>query len=131
MNRSFFLRCAVLMLGVATTAGCGDDSGGESPNVGGNGDAGASACTSQTLTYENHFKGTVFSVCTTCHSAAGSTSLGGGIRLDSIENIRAKSADIIQHAVLRMEPAMPPPPFAALSDSERQNVQTWLNCGAP
>jgi uncharacterized membrane protein len=79
------------------------------------------------LTYANFGKALIESKCVGCHAG---TAPAGGIRLDTVAEVRNHSSHIIEHAVELNPPAMPymqaPLPLA-----DRDKLEQWLVCGAP
>lgn len=108
-----------VLFAFALAAGCDDE-------VAPDGDGGLpSGCTE--LTYLNFGKPLLDSKCVNCH--AGS-SASGGVRLDTLAEVRANATEVIMHAVYQFPPAMPyNQPALPLADLEK--LQEWLDCGAP
>ena len=64
--------------------------------------------------------------CTGCHNATRS---GGNVRLDGFANVSANLADIRNDVLVKG--SMPKAPVSALSDAQRNLLQSWLDAGAP
>ncbi len=114
MNRIALFQ-GVLVLSLSLASACDDDETGE--------DAGNCA----ELTYANFGKALIDGKCVGCHAGAAPA---GGIRLDTLADIRSHTSHIIEHAVELNPPAMPymqsPLPLA-----DRDKLEQWLDCGAP
>jgi hypothetical protein len=85
----------------------------------------AGPCT--TLTYVVLGKPLLDGKCVSCHSAAVAS---GGVRLDTLNDVRSHSDHVIEHAVELVEPAMPYNQ-APLPLEDRNKLREWLQCGAP
>lgn len=106
---------ALALIGYGVIA-CGDDGGSDGPD-----------CSASTLTYANFGRPLITSKCIACHSAIPADN---DIRLDTLENIKTHSEHVIEHAVELEDPAMPYL-MDALPQAQREDLRTWLECGAP
>jgi uncharacterized membrane protein len=113
MNKKILFPC-ILVLSLASA--CDD------PEVGTD-DAG----TCSEVTYANFGKALLDSKCVSCHSASVAS---GGIRLDTLDDIKMHADHIIEHAVDLQPPAMPYNQ-APLPQADRDKLKAWLDCGAP
>jgi hypothetical protein len=94
---------------------------------GGAADAGAGGCGADT--YMNFGQAFFMMHCIGCHGMQA-TFTGGGVRLDSIANIRMHTEHIIEHAVELELPIMPLGTMGR-PQAERDRLKKWLDCGAP
>jgi mono/diheme cytochrome c family protein len=112
------MAAVALALAVYGTIACGS----------GGGDDGSDApdCATSTLRYETFAKPLFTQHCAECHGA-GSAEL----RLDTVNAIRAQSHEIIERAVDRTATPTMPFEMPALPEQQREDLRTWLECGAP
>jgi mono/diheme cytochrome c family protein len=112
------MAAALALIGHGLLA-CGDD---------GDGGGGGANCSASTLTYANFAQPLFTQNCIACH---GAVPIGNQVKLDSLASVKAASEEIIEHAVELEPPAMPYMPAAPLPVETRNNLRTWLECGAP
>ena len=89
------------------------------------GDAATGACNG--LSYATFGKPLFESYCLSCHSEKP---YNNSYSFDTVEKIRAKKQDIVDHAVEpRQEPKMPQ--GGMLPAADQAKLKAWLDCGAP
>lgn len=103
--------------------GCGGGSEEELPEV---------DCSTGTVPKYSELKATVFAKCTVCHDSAKSgtarVEAPNDVNYDMYATAKAKAE---KAAAEVDEGAMPPKPFPALSDADKQLLYKWALCGTP
>jgi len=88
-------------------------------------------CDTLDVTYMGTVRGIVFNYCQSCHNTGVES---GGVILDTYEGIRAVADDgrllsAVKHDGVASP--MPPPPNSRISQCAIDQIEVWINRGAP
>src|SRR5262245_5360312 len=101
-----------IVIAASTFAACRDDGTDDSASP-----AGGTNCTPDS--YTNYYATFFMTNCTVCHGAQAAT-LGDGVKLDNLPDIKTHKQHIIEHAVDLVPPIMPSgTPGLPAADRER------------
>ena len=131
MKRRYFFIASMITLALVQFYGC-ESKKGELALIANSGPAPVT-CDTTNVKYSVQVKSILSLNCYTCHAAAVSTSIGGGIVLDNYTALSFWSTNGILLDNIMQGPGSNPMPknAAKLSNCDIAKIRAWINSGSP